>query len=66
MLKEFGLGSELLGRLAMIIRGADTGRPDLTPQSGGLLATSLGFSCMYRDDPAKRCPERMLGPGSSG
>jgi rhodanese-related sulfurtransferase len=53
MLKEFGLGSEPLARLAMIIRGADTGRPDLTPQSGGLLATSLGFSRMYRDDLAQ-------------
>ena len=31
-------------------RGADTARPDLTPQSEGLLAASLGYSRMYRDD----------------
>jgi hypothetical protein len=30
-------------RLAAIIRGADTGVPDLTLQSGGLLALSLGY-----------------------
>jgi len=32
------------------VRGADTGRFDLTPQSAGLLAASLGYSRMYRDD----------------
>jgi rhodanese-related sulfurtransferase len=50
MVEEFGLGSEALARLALIVRGADTGRLDLTPQSAGLLAASLGFSRMYRDD----------------
>jgi rhodanese-related sulfurtransferase len=53
MLEEFGLGSEALSRLARIVRGADTGRLDLTPQSGGLLAVSLGYSRMYRDDLAQ-------------
>jgi hypothetical protein len=37
----------------MIVRGADTNRLDLTPQSAGLLAASLGFSRMYRDDLAQ-------------
>ena len=37
----------------MIVRGADTGRLDLTPQSAGLLATSLGYSRMHRDDLAQ-------------
>ena len=37
-------------QLAKIVRGADTARPDLTPQSEGLLAASLGYSRMYRDD----------------
>lgn len=41
---------EGLTRLAAIVRGADTGRPDLTPQSAGLLAASLGLSRMYADD----------------
>ncbi len=37
-------------RLAAIVRGADTGRPDLTPQSHGLLAISLGLSKNFPDD----------------
>jgi rhodanese-related sulfurtransferase len=50
---ELGLESEALSALAAIIRGADTARLDLTPQSAGLLAASLGYSRMYRDDLAQ-------------
>ena len=50
MIEEFGLKSDPLLQLARIVRGADTARPDLTPQSSGLLAASLGYSRMYRDD----------------
>ena len=50
MLDEFGLESEPLRRLAVIVRGADTNRHDLAPESAGLLAASLGLSRMYRDD----------------
>ena len=50
MLEEFGLKSDALDRLALIVRGADTARPDLAPQSAGLLAASLGLSRMYKDD----------------
>ncbi len=50
MLEEFELKTEPLLRLAKIVRGADTNRLDLTPQSPGLLAASLGLSRMYRDD----------------
>lgn len=50
MLEEFALGTPALQRLATIVRGADTSRPDLAPQSAGLLAASLGLSRMYRDD----------------
>ncbi|MDR5663954.1 chromate resistance protein [Burkholderia cenocepacia] len=32
------------------IRGADTSRLDLTPQSSGLYAISLGLSDMFSDD----------------
>src|SRR3546814_8623134 len=39
-----------LKRLAPIVRGADTGRPDLVPEAAGLLAASLGLSRMYADD----------------
>ena len=37
-------------RLAEIVRGADTGRPDLTAQSPGLLAISQGLSAVFADD----------------
>jgi rhodanese-related sulfurtransferase len=53
MIEEFGLDSDALARLALVVRGADTGRLDLSPQSAGLLATSLGYSRMYRDDLAQ-------------
>lgn len=50
MIEEFALETEPLKRLAEIIRGADTNRRDLAPQSAGLMAASLGLSRMYRDD----------------
>jgi rhodanese-related sulfurtransferase len=50
MIDEFGLKSEPLSHLAMIVRGADTARLDLAPEAAGLLAASLGYSRMYRDD----------------
>jgi rhodanese-related sulfurtransferase len=50
MIEEFQLKSEPLLQLARIVRGADTARLDLAPQSAGLLAASLGLSRMFRDD----------------
>src|SRR5581483_6465645 len=51
MLKIFGLESEpSLARLAIIVRGADTARPDLAPEAAGLLAVSLGLSALAVDD----------------
>lgn len=50
MVEEFALGTDPLLRLATIVRGADTARPDLAPQAAGLLAVSLGFSRLYSDD----------------
>jgi hypothetical protein len=50
MLEEFGLQTEVLKRLAIIVRAADTNRHELAPQAAGLLAVSLGLSRMYRDD----------------
>jgi len=50
MLDEFALVTEPLGRLAAVVRGADTNRPELAPEAAGLLAASLGISRMYRDD----------------
>ena len=52
-IEEFGLTTEPLLRLATIVRGADTGRPNLAPQAAGLLAVSLGLSRMYTDDLAQ-------------
>ena len=54
MVEEFGLaGHAPLARLAVIVRGADTARPELAPQAAGLLAASLGLSRMYADDLAQ-------------
>jgi rhodanese-related sulfurtransferase len=53
MIGEFGLGSPPLKQLAVIVRGADTARLDLAPESAGLLAASLGLSRMYNDDLAQ-------------
>jgi len=50
MLAEFGLSTPALDRLATIVRGADTARPDLAPEVPGLLAASLGLSRMFSDD----------------
>ena len=50
LLAEFGLSTPALDRLALIVRGADTARPDLAPECAGLLAASLGLSRMYSDD----------------
>jgi len=49
-LRHYGLDDPALARLAAIVRGADTHRLDLTPQSAGLLAISLGLSSMFADD----------------
>lgn len=50
LLRTFGLTESALHQLAVIVRGADTGKPELTPQSPGLLAVSLGLSQSYPDD----------------
>jgi rhodanese-related sulfurtransferase len=51
MLKLFGLeGEPTLARLALIVRGADTARPDLAPEAAGLHAISLGLSALAGDD----------------
>ena len=47
---EYKLTAPGLDTLADIVRGADTSRLDLTPQSAGLFAISLGLSHVYQDD----------------
>jgi rhodanese-related sulfurtransferase len=50
MVKEFGLSTPPLERLATMVRAADTARLDLSPEAPGLLAASLGLSRMFDDD----------------
>jgi hypothetical protein len=49
-LAKYGLDNPALQQLAAIVRGADTSRLDLTPQSAGLYAISLGLSHCHADD----------------
>lgn len=49
-LKKYNLTDPALQQLAVIVRGADTDRLDLAPQSPGLLAISLGLSRNIADD----------------
>jgi|SRR5450759_98122 len=49
-LKKYNLNDPALQQLAEIVRGADTSRLDLTPQSAGLYAISLGLSRNFLND----------------
>jgi hypothetical protein len=52
--EDFGLGAfPALGRLAEVVRGADTGALGLAPEAPGLLALSLGLSRQFADDHAQ-------------
>ena len=50
LLRAFELQGPALSALARIVRGADTYRLDLAPQSAGLLAISRGLSRLYASD----------------
>ncbi|SFC62909.1 hypothetical protein SAMN05216344_1266 [Polaromonas sp. OV174] len=49
-LLKYDLREPALQQLALIVRGADTSRLELTPQSAGLYALSLGLSQNFSDD----------------
>ena len=49
-LAEYKLDAPGLDKLADIVRGADTSRPDLTPQCEGLLAIFYGLSANFPND----------------
>ena len=49
-LKKYELTDPSLQQLATIVRGADTSRLDLAPQSAGLYAISLGLSQNFPND----------------
>ena len=47
IIRIFEIKDPALDRLATIVRGADTSRPDLAPQCEGLLAISYGLSANH-------------------
>jgi hypothetical protein len=49
-LAKYKLDTPPLQQLATIVRGADTSRLELAPQSAGLYAISLGLSQVFADD----------------
>jgi hypothetical protein len=51
-IEAFELSDPALAALAIIVRGADTARPELAPQCAGLLAISQGLSANFADDHA--------------
>ncbi len=50
ILRKHGLADAALQQLAVIVRGADTDRFELAPQSAGLWAISAGLSHNFSDD----------------
>ena len=50
ILKKHELNNPELNQLATIVRGADTNRFDIAPQSAGLWAISAGLSYNYKND----------------
>lgn len=52
LMEDFSIDDAALADLAVIVRGADTGHPEFSPQSAGLVAISLGLSALNGDDHA--------------
>src|SRR5436305_317801 len=52
ILRLYEIRDPALYHLAVIVRGADTARPELAPEAPGLLALSLGLSANFQDDHA--------------
>ncbi|HEX9143802.1 MAG TPA: chromate resistance protein ChrB domain-containing protein [Candidatus Binatia bacterium] len=50
IIKKYNLSDRALQRLALIVRGADTGAKDLTQESRGLEAIAEGFRLVYQND----------------
>jgi len=49
-IKKYQVDDEAVKQIAIIVRGADSDRFELTPQSAGLWAISAGLSHNYKDD----------------
>ena len=50
IVRAYDIKDAALDRLATIVRGSDTSRPDLAPQCPGLSAISHGLSANFADD----------------
>jgi hypothetical protein len=50
LLARFGLDDPALAIVALIVRGADTDRHDIAPESAGLHAISLGLALLHEND----------------
>jgi hypothetical protein len=50
IIKKYNITDPALQRLALIVRGADTGAKDLALESRGLEAIAEGFRLVYQDD----------------
>lgn len=53
LISAYCLTDPALLQLADIVRGADTGHPEIAPQSAGLLTLSVGLSHLISDDHAQ-------------
>lgn len=49
-ISKYQISDPALDKLALIVRGADCGRPDLAKEAAGLLAISKGLSLNFTDD----------------
>lgn len=50
VIEKYDLRDPALARLALIVRGADTGARDLAPEARGLEAIAEGFRLVFGDD----------------
>jgi len=50
LLKRFGLDDPALGKVALIVRGADTDHHAIAPEAAGLHAISIGLASLIEDD----------------
>ncbi|SEA52307.1 chromate resistance protein ChrB domain-containing protein [Acidovorax soli] len=52
VIERYGIADPAIAKLALIVRAADTGRPELAKEAEGLLAISRGLSINFQDDHA--------------
>ena len=57
IIKKYELADPALREMALIVRGADTGAPQLAPASAGLAVIAEGFQRHFTDDHAQLAAE---------